>query len=163
MAEFGTRTPKIFINFEPTEHFLDNIALSSSVYEPVNELWELQKPQPVKPIEEEKNVDLLRLSVKKEMGNMIESIMFKMKEDADEMRLKWEKNLYKDSVHEGFKCALCEMEPIKGIRYWSVIKENYDLCVDCESKIGQEDVFLKIKTPEDYETFLVELRKVPGV
>jgi len=97
------------------------------------------------------------------MGNLIESIMIKMKDEANEMRVKWEKNLYKDVIHQGYQCNLCEMDPIRGIRFWSMTKENYDLCIDCESRIGEDDVFLKIWRPADYEKFLVDLRKLPGV
>jgi len=51
------------------------------------------------------------------------------------------------------------MNPIVGIWYKSATKENYDLCIDCEAKTGYNDVFFKIKRPEDYANFLVDLKK----
>lgn len=93
----------------------------------------------------------------------MESIVSKMKEEVEDKWVRREKNLYKTSIHVGIRCALCEMEPIVGIWYKSVTWENYDLCIDCESRLGDNDIFLKIKHPEDYELYLQELKRIPGV
>jgi len=92
----------------------------------------------------------------------MESIMTAMKKENDDKRIRRDHNLFKESVHKGVKCDQCGLSPIVGIWYKSATKENYDLCIDCESKTGHNDVFFKIKWPEDYENFLVELKKRPG-
>ena len=55
------------------------------------------------------------------------------------------------------------MDPIVGIWYKSATRPEYNLCLDCESKLATEDVFLKIKRSEDYDNFLSELKKIPGI
>ncbi len=89
----------------------------------------------------------------------MESIMTAMKKENDDKRIRRDHNLFKESVHKGVKCDQCGLSPIVGIWYKSATKENYDLCIDCESKTGHNDVFFKIKWPEDYENFLVDLKK----
>lgn len=35
-------------------------------------------------------------------------------------------------VHIGFSCDVCGVNPIKGVRFHSMIQRNYDLCAKCE-------------------------------
>jgi len=70
-----------------------------------------------------------------------------------------DKTLFKDVVHKGITCDLCKMNPIVGIRYKSATKGNFDLCIDCEAREGCNDVFLKIKWPEDYDKYMVEQKE----
>ena len=89
----------------------------------------------------------------------MDTIVQQMKEDDNE-KWKWrDKNLYKENVHHHVKCDQCGVTPIIGIWYKSATKENYDLCIDCEAKSGNQDIFFKIKRPEDYELFLKDLKK----
>lgn len=37
-----------------------------------------------------------------------------------------------NEVHENFVCDGCDMTPIKGIRYMCTVRNNYDLCQNCE-------------------------------
>ena len=78
--------------------------------------------------------------------------------EKDQKRVRRDKNLYKNSVHANVACDKCEMSPIIGIRYKSATKPNYDLCIDCESQFGSEDVFLKIKRPEDYLKYIEDMK-----
>ena len=59
-----------------------------------------------------------------------------MRSEDNEKRQRRDKNLFKDVVHKNVKCDQCGMTPIKGIRYKSATKDNYDLCIDCEAKFG---------------------------
>lgn len=43
---------------------------------------------------------------------------------------------YNGCVHYGVGCDGCGVTPILGIRYKSLIKENYDLCSSCYAKAG---------------------------
>lgn len=75
------------------------------------------------------------------------------------MWVRRDKTLFKDVVHKGITCDLCKMNPIVGIRYKSATKGNFDLCIDCEAREGCNDVFLKIKWPEDYDKYLDDIWK----
>jgi len=55
-------------------------------------------------------------------------------------------------VHRGVVCDGCEMSPIVGVRYKSVLRADYDLCEECEKTHDPKDPLIKIKTPmEDME------------
>lgn len=53
-------------------------------------------------------------------------------------------------VHRGITCDGCGVGPIRGIRYKSATRQDFDLCERCESArwADKEDVFLKIRHPE---------------
>ena len=89
--------------------------------------------------------------VKEEMMTVFQDMMTVMKQENEEKRVRWDKVLFKDVVHPGVTCDECGMNPIRGIRYKSATKPDWDLCIDCEAKSGHSDVFLKIKKPEDYD------------
>jgi hypothetical protein len=99
----------------------------------------------------------LKSVVKEGMAEFMEEIVSNMKNQNDEKRVKRDKILFKDVIHRGVTCDICKTTPIVGIRYKSATKENFDLCIDCEARFGQDDVFLKIKRPEDFEKYLAEL------
>eukprot|EP01016_Furgasonia_blochmanni_P006184 TRINITY_DN12471_c0_g1_i1.p1 TRINITY_DN12471_c0_g1~~TRINITY_DN12471_c0_g1_i1.p1 ORF type:complete len:564 (-),score=128.60 TRINITY_DN12471_c0_g1_i1:210-1817(-) len=50
-------------------------------------------------------------------------------------------------VHEGVSCKQCGMSPIMGIRYKCSVREDYDLCEDCEEYLPATYAFLKIRHP----------------
>jgi len=52
-------------------------------------------------------------------------------------------------VHRGVVCDGCEMSPIVGVRYKSVLRPDYDLCENCEKTHDPADPLIKIKTPLD--------------
>jgi len=163
---FEGKTPKLFVEYECPVNILDKIELSTSVVEEKQEdriKPYIEKPPQKKPAEEEEKLELVRSAVKDQMYSLMDSIIGKMREENDDKRIRWEKNLFKDSVHLGIKCQLCEMEPIVGIWYKSATRPDYNLCLDCESKLGYDDVFLKIKRSEDYEKFLNDIKKIPGI
>lgn len=37
-----------------------------------------------------------------------------------------------DVIHIGFSCDVCGVNPIRGVRFHSMIQRNYDLCAKCE-------------------------------
>jgi hypothetical protein len=50
------------------------------------------------------------------------------------------------TVHTGFSCDGCGVNPIKGVRYHSMIKRNYDLCSKCEKKMHTEHPMIRLRT-----------------
>lgn len=89
----------------------------------------------------------------------MESMITTIKIDSDEKWIRRDKAIFKDVIHKGTTCELCKMSPIVGIWYKSATKRNYDICIDCEAREGQNDVFLKIKKPEDFDKYLEDLKK----
>jgi len=49
--------------------------------------------------------------------------------------------------HHGIHCDGCNMSPIVGVRYKSVLTADFDLCEDCEKEHDPKDPLIKIKTP----------------
>lgn len=65
-------------------------------------------------------------------------------------------------VHRGVSCDVCDMTPILGVRYKSVLRADFDLCENCEKEHDPKDPLIKIKTPvEDMEVLpgLCEFRR----
>ena len=61
-----------------------------------------------------------------------------------------------EAVHEGVFCNGCpERKPIRGIRYKSTIKQNFDLCAPCEERQGHDHAMLKIRTPGEAPDVMV--------
>jgi predicted SprT family Zn-dependent metalloprotease len=85
-------------------------------------------------------------SQREEMLGMFTKLIDMM---TEEKKLQKEKALY-SFYHHGYTCDECKISPIKGIRYKSSTKNDYDLCEDCEAKSIDEDIYLKIKTPAIY-------------
>jgi len=70
-----------------------------------------------------------------------------------------------DVVHRGITCDGCDMCPIVGVRYKSVLRADFDLCENCEKDHDPKDPLIKIKTPvEDMELLpgLSEFRRSVG-
>ena len=95
---------------------------------------------------------------KEALRSVVKEAMVSVFEDAriekEKKRVRRDKALFKDSVHEGVTCDKCNMSPIVGIWYKSATKQNFDVCIDCEAQFGAEDVYLKIKRPEDFQKYI---------
>ncbi|XP_041996579.1 protein JOKA2-like [Salvia splendens] len=50
--------------------------------------------------------------------------------------------------HWGVGCDGCGIVPIVGPRFKSKVKLDYDLCLDCHSKIGNDNDYVRIDRPE---------------
>lgn len=50
-----------------------------------------------------------------------------------------------DTVHTGFSCDGCGINPIKGVRFHSLVKQNFDLCAKCEKKMHQEHPMIRFR------------------
>jgi len=50
------------------------------------------------------------------------------------------------TLHHGFTCDGCGMNPIKGIRFHSLAQRNYDLCQNCEKKMHHEHPMVRFRT-----------------
>eukprot|EP01018_Ginkgo_biloba_P015454 Gb_13685 [translate_table: standard] len=48
------------------------------------------------------------------------------------------------TFHRGVQCDGCGITPIVGPRYKSTVKEDYDLCYNCFSEMGNDDEYLRI-------------------
>jgi len=62
-------------------------------------------------------------------------------------------------IHRGITCDGCDMSPIVGVRYKSVMRANHDLCEACEVNHDPNDPLIKIKTPMDQMDLLPGLRE----
>eukprot|EP00604_Paraphysomonas_vestita_P003093 CAMPEP_0174818428 /NCGR_PEP_ID=MMETSP1107-20130205/1094_1 /TAXON_ID=36770 /ORGANISM="Paraphysomonas vestita, Strain GFlagA" /LENGTH=653 /DNA_ID=CAMNT_0016030239 /DNA_START=274 /DNA_END=2235 /DNA_ORIENTATION=+ len=51
-------------------------------------------------------------------------------------------------IHRFVRCNECGMKPITGYRYKCTVRDDYDLCSSCESKIPQPYPMIKIYNPE---------------
>lgn len=50
-------------------------------------------------------------------------------------------------VHHGVACDICEKAPITGIRYKCSVRNNYDVCQECEINNPQPHPMIKIRDP----------------
>jgi len=57
-------------------------------------------------------------------------------------------------VHERVTCDGCQVSPIRGIRYKCTVCPNFDYCEKCEETVQHDHVFMKIKTPFNYNGHL---------
>eukprot|EP01018_Ginkgo_biloba_P022523 Gb_14923 [translate_table: standard] len=48
------------------------------------------------------------------------------------------------TIHRGIRCDGCDISPIVGPRYKSTVKENYDLCYNCFSGMGNDYEYSRI-------------------
>lgn len=49
------------------------------------------------------------------------------------------------TIHHGFSCDNCGKNPIVGVRFHSLIKQNYDLCSKCEKIVHQEHPMIRFR------------------
>ena len=52
------------------------------------------------------------------------------------------------AVHSNVRCDCCDVSPIVGTRYKCAVREDYDLCEQCEAKEVQPHPMIKINTPD---------------
>ena len=99
-----------------------------------------------------------KLSIK-EIENIIEKKMSQLKKDiieASGLKNNDHSNLNsyinekcKNTIHNGITCSNCGKKPIIGIRYHCLNCSKYNLCEECEFKIGDDHPhnFLKMRHP----------------
>jgi hypothetical protein len=51
------------------------------------------------------------------------------------------------AVHTFVTCDVCGMHPIVGVRYKCTVREDYDMCENCEAKCDHSYALLKVNTP----------------
>lgn len=76
------------------------------------------------------------------------------REMNEERRRQPEDNLV---VHRGITCDGCDKCPIRGVRYKSTTRADFDLCEDCEKDHDPADPLIKIKLP------LEDMDMLPGL
>jgi hypothetical protein len=54
-------------------------------------------------------------------------------------------------IHYGIKCHECQVFPIVGIRYKCLKCENFDLCEQCEGKVGENHGHILLKLRNTYQ------------
>ncbi|KAK8703050.1 hypothetical protein V6N13_021380 [Hibiscus sabdariffa] len=52
-----------------------------------------------------------------------------------------------DTFHKGIQCDGCGALPITGPRFKSIVKDDYDLCRICFSKMGNESDYIRMDSP----------------
>ncbi|KAK8576460.1 hypothetical protein V6N13_032382 [Hibiscus sabdariffa] len=55
-----------------------------------------------------------------------------------------------NTFHKGIQCDGCGVLPITGPRFKSKVKDNYDLCSICFSKMGKEAEYIRMDKPQHY-------------
>ncbi|KAE8695006.1 Kinase superfamily protein [Hibiscus syriacus] len=55
-----------------------------------------------------------------------------------------------NTFHKGIQCDGCGVLPITGPRFKSKVKDNYDLCSICFSKMGKESEYMRMDKPQHY-------------
>ena len=80
---------------------------------------------------------------------------------AEISNLPVECNKKDEVVHQGIKCMLCDMNPIKGIRYQCSQCPDYNLCGNCEEKNYEKKThphnFIMIRKPKDNTKYSYKL------
>lgn len=63
--------------------------------------------------------------------------LFGMKFKESEINLEYFKQMFKDTLHTGFQCDGCLMNPLKGLRFKCDTCHEFDLCLKCyENKVN---------------------------
>jgi hypothetical protein len=72
-----------------------------------------------------------------------------------------EKQDKEEIIHNNSKCSKCGQSPIKGIRYYCLQCQNYNLCSSCENKYGERHghQLLMLRRPEIFEMFKKHINK----
>jgi hypothetical protein len=72
-----------------------------------------------------------------------------------------EKKDKEEVIHNNSKCSKCGQSPIKGIRYYCLQCQNYNLCSSCENKYGERHghQLLMLRRPEIFEMFKKHINK----
>lgn len=72
-----------------------------------------------------------------------------------------EKQDKEEVIHNNSKCSKCGQSPIKGIRYYCLQCQNYNLCSSCEKKYGERHghQLLMLRRPEIFEMFKKHFNK----
>ncbi|XWS47643.1 hypothetical protein CRYUN_Cryun13aG0001700 [Craigia yunnanensis] len=60
-------------------------------------------------------------------------------------------NVMFDTFHKGIQCDGCGVLPVTGPRFKSKIKDDYDLCSICFSKMGNESDYISMDRPVHYQ------------
>ncbi|GMI75622.1 Arabidopsis thaliana next to BRCA1 gene 1, next to BRCA1 gene 1 [Hibiscus trionum] len=55
-----------------------------------------------------------------------------------------------NTFHKGIQCDGCGVLPITGPRFKSKVKDNYDLCSICFSKMGNDAEYIRMDKPQHY-------------
>jgi hypothetical protein len=72
-----------------------------------------------------------------------------------------EKQDKEEVIHNNSECSKCGQSPIKGIRYYCLQCQNYNLCSSCENKYGERHghQLLMLRRPEIFEMFKKHINK----
>ena len=72
-----------------------------------------------------------------------------------------EKQDKEEIIHNNSECSKCGQSPIKGIRYYCLQCQNYNLCSSCENKYGERHghQLLMLRRPEIFEMFKKHINK----
>merc|ERR1712032_1230494 len=104
---------------------------------------------------EESQLDTERSNISTDMRDEIRSMIdARVKEQLNEslsnLNLSTQEEETKpknQAVHHGIICDVCKVSPIKGIRFKSLIKEDYDLCEKCEKTNNVDHPMIRFRKP----------------
>jgi len=104
---------------------------------------------------EEPQLDTQRSNIstdmRDEIKNMIDArVKEQLNESLSNLNLSTQEEETKpknQAVHHGIICDVCRVSPIKGIRFKSLIKEDYDLCEKCEKTNNVDHPMIRFRKP----------------
>lgn len=93
------------------------------------------------------NESHLSSEVMGEIEKMVEDkVQQKLNESLENLELNYPEQVKKcNAVHHGITCDKCGVHPIRGIRYKSLTKQDYDLCSKCEASADSSDTFIRFR------------------
>lgn len=133
-----------------------------------NMIWEEDRPlkrEIIKPKPAELPLKVaspeIKLEAKIDLDSLKEKIQEIVKIEAEAMIPKLlqqfkPQECKNDTIHY-ISCDMCKSKSIVGYRYKCSVCPNYDLCGACEAKNKHTHPFLKIKSPQMYQSFLKHL------
>jgi hypothetical protein len=86
-------------------------------------------------------------AAEKQMMEIVKKTMDEWKANEEKEKKRQQEEAEKALIHNGYICDGCDQK-IKGIRYHSLGKDDYDLCEKCEPTMHKDHLMIRIATPD---------------